>query len=77
MSILTHKEREALEEVFLSINSRKRKYKRFKFYLLLFTSASWKNLRKKSSKSATAGNFQAKLTKFFPHFQKDKKNLSE
>ena len=69
MSILTQKEREGLEEVFLSIKSSKNWYDKLKLSLFVWV--------KIEHKSAPAGKIMDKLTKKFTFLLKDKKNLSK
>ena len=77
MSILTKKEREGLEDVFLSIKTSANRYERMKSFLSLWVHLqSSGNLGEKTKKDSS-GKFRDELTKNFNFFTKVKKNLSE
>ena len=73
MSVLTKKEREALEEVFLSINNQNQKFKKVKCFLHLILNINIKNIDKKSKTEY----FRDIFNNFFHFFTKLKKNLSK
>ena len=68
MSVLTTKERDGLEDVFLSIQSKKNIFNIFKLK---------KIYTKNSNKVAKIGDKNTKIFKFIRIFYKKKKNLSK
>jgi len=69
MSTLTKKEREALEEVFLSIKHSGSGFKKLKRYFL--------DIGKNKNKNMKTEYFRDIFKLFFGFFVKDKKNLSK
>jgi hypothetical protein len=77
MSVLTKKERDGLEEVFLSINNSNTLTKKIKKYFFIFINFSNLNDTKKSLKYAKTGKFKDIFSLFLQKFNKVKKNLSK
>jgi len=76
MGTLTKKERDGLEDVFLSIHSTD-KYKKFKDLSTLITSNYTALNLKKLLKHAKYGLKETKISHFLLKFTKKKKNLSK
>lgn len=68
MGMLTREERDGLEDVFLSIHSKKSVYNIIKHY---------NNMLKNSAKHAKIGAKMNEIYKFLSIFSKKKKNLSK
>jgi len=76
MGALTKKERDGLDEVFLSIHNTKR-YEKCKNLATLVLSHSFTVNFKKLVKQANYGLKETKLSHFLLNFSKKKKNLSK
>ena len=76
MGALTKKERDGLDDVFLSIQSTK-KYEKIKNLSTLIISKSFTINFKKLLKQANYGLKETKLSHFLLNFGKKKKNLSK
>ncbi len=77
MSALTNKEREALEDVFLSIHSQSDKYKKIKELSSLIMNHNTTVNFSKLLKRAKYGLKETKISHFLAYLSKKKKNLSK
>ena len=77
MSILTKKEREGLEDVFLSIEKQNKITCKPPPFLELWGNNLWQNNKDTSAKIAQTENFRDRLISFFNFFSKVKKILSK
>ena len=77
MSILTHNEREGLEEVFLSIKTKSGIYEKLKSFLSLWLGLQMRKEPKSMPNSAPSGKIGDKITKKSAFFSKVKKSLSK
>ena len=77
MSILTQKEREGLEDVFLSIKKPYNFSIKFRSFSKIWGEIYLKKKKEKELKMAYTENFRDKLTNFFNFLAKVKKNLSK
>ena len=73
MSVLTKKERDGLEEVFLSIKNSDTIYEKIKYFCASF----FEKAKKPTEKNTQTGYFRDILNIFFNFFYKVKKNLSK
>jgi hypothetical protein len=77
MGALTKKERDGLDDVFLSIHTREEKYQKIKeISTLIITHYSSQNFSK-LLKQAKYGLKETKISKFLKQYYKKKKNLSK
>jgi len=77
MSALTKQERDALEDVFLSIHTRDSKYEKMKELSSLIMTADISVALSKLLKRAKLGLKKRKTAQFFSFFDKKKKFLSK
>jgi uncharacterized beta-barrel protein YwiB (DUF1934 family) len=77
MSTLTQKEREGLEEVFLSINNSGTFYKKNKYFINFRENLQSNKIQQFLQIKGDSGKFRDKLTKNFSIFTKVKKILSK
>ncbi len=77
MSILTQKEREGLEDVFLSINKPQGIFDRIKSITKLWKQFYFRKKAQTPFQIAPTGNFRDKSSIFFEFFSKVKKFLSK
>ena len=79
MSTLTQKERDALEDVYLSIGTPKSeyKYKKIKFFIRFWIDVNISKAPENMRKSAQTGKFGDKSKEKFGFFTKVKKFLSK
>ncbi|MCK4737113.1 MAG: hypothetical protein KAT10_01030 [Sulfurimonas sp.] len=77
MSALTNRERDGLEDVFLSIHSNDNKYKKFKDLSSLIIASEISGVLSKLLKRAKFGLKKSKTSKILSYFDKKKKSLSK
>ncbi|MDD5399805.1 MAG: hypothetical protein PHQ93_01280 [Sulfurimonas sp.] len=77
MSALTQQERDALEDVFLSIHTENNRYKKIKELSSLITTTDISIVLSKLLKRAKFGLRKRKTAPFFSFFDKKKKFLSK
>jgi len=77
MGALTKNERDGLDDVFLSIQSREDKYDKMKYLATLLLSHETANSVSKLYNRAKLGLKETKLSYFFRQYSKKKKNLSK
>jgi len=77
MSTLTKNEREALEDVFRSIKTSSSRYRKIKYFLMLWIGLHLDKKSKTGTQNVKTGKFGDKLTKISNVFTKVKKNLSK
>ena len=77
MSTLTKRERDGLEDIFLSINTDRSKYAKFNEVSLLSISKNISIFTSKFLKVANIGLKESKISQFISIFTKKKKNLSK
>lgn len=77
MGALTKKERDGLEDVFLSIHSNNNKHKKLRDYSSLLLRHEYSIAIEKLYKRAVYGVKETKFSQFLAHFAKTKKNLSK
>lgn len=77
MSTLTKKERDGLDDVFLSIHTNGGKYKKFKDLSPLIITSQISNVLSKLLKRAILGQKKKKILNFLSYLYKKKKSLSK
>ncbi len=77
MGALTKNERDGLEDVFLAIHSKEEKFEKMKNLALLVTSHTSAKKFSKLFNHAKHGLKETKISHFFHHYMKKKKNLSK
>ena len=77
MGVLTKKERDGLEDVFISIHSGNDKYNKLKKISSLVFHGTYYYSFEKLYKRAKYGLKETKFSQFIAHFSKTKKNLSK
>ncbi len=77
MSTLTNKEKDALEDVFLSISTKGNKYKKIDNLLSIIIASEISTIVSKVLKRAKIGLKKKKTLNFLSHLSKKKKYLSK